>query len=265
MRRLIVVTLLLLIASAIANAVPIEVPYTGNLTEKGRMVNGIRYFTLTLYVDSVGGRPMTTQAEFLAVNDGVYRTVLAPPWAIWDDSHRWLGVSVNRGPELLPRTKIHPVPSRVRSWVADMMKNRSFVGITCLQDSVRTDFPADTSVVVEQFIVNKKSPDSILLIQGEILCLSPTSKVFIRDWTYGSDDEVSGENIACTPNSADSTQITATIAGHPKTGPQLLTLRYHVVNDSLGSKPILIYNPNGTDIPALGQTRSTFIVSELEP
>lgn len=102
-----------------ANAVPSQIPYSGQLSENGQLVSGTRYFSFNLYADSLGGTPLAAQAESLAVTNGVYHTQLNFNPSVWDGSTRWLGVSVNSNPEMTPRTKIGSVPYAERAARAD--------------------------------------------------------------------------------------------------------------------------------------------------
>jgi hypothetical protein len=65
------------------------------------------------------GSSLYTQAESLVVVNGVYHTCLNVPPEVWDGSVRWLGVSVNSGAELSPRTKIGSVPYTIHSATTD--------------------------------------------------------------------------------------------------------------------------------------------------
>jgi hypothetical protein len=86
------------------------IPYSGTLSESGTPVNGTRYVTLTLYDVPTGGTLLYTQAESLQVVGGVYHTSLMALPSVWSGADRWLGVSINSGPELTPRQAIGWVP-----------------------------------------------------------------------------------------------------------------------------------------------------------
>lgn len=102
------VTALLPIPS-LASAV--EVSYSGNLLDSGTPVNGNRYVALNIYATSTGGVALQpVQAESLAVVGGVYHTALSVPDAIWFGGERWIGASINGGPEFVPRLKYYAAP-----------------------------------------------------------------------------------------------------------------------------------------------------------
>lgn len=115
MKRMYLEVLLGLLVPTFALAVPTQVPYSGQLSENGTMVNGTRYFSFTIYDALTGGAALYTQAESLAVTLGVYHTALNAPDSIWNGQERWLSVTVNSGTKLNPRTRIASVPYAVRA------------------------------------------------------------------------------------------------------------------------------------------------------
>lgn len=109
-----------LLVPSFALAVPLQIPYSGQLSESGTLVNGTRAMTFVIYDAASGGSALYTQAEpTVSVMNGVYHVELNAPDTVWNGSDRWLGVSVNGGPELTPRTKIGSVPFAVRAGALD--------------------------------------------------------------------------------------------------------------------------------------------------
>jgi hypothetical protein len=119
MRRIVVLAAVVLLIPALAFAVPTQIPYSGQLSESGQLVNGTRHFTFSLYAQSLGGSAIAVQAESLLVTNGVYYAQLNFGLLVWNGSDRWLGVSVNSGAELTPRTTIGSVPYAVRATIAE--------------------------------------------------------------------------------------------------------------------------------------------------
>lgn len=101
-------------------AIPIQVPYSGQLAEGGELVNGTVSLTVRLFATETGGTELYSETfPSVAVNRGVYHLLLNIPPDRWDGSDRWLGVTVNSGSELAPRVKISSVPYAIRAAVAD--------------------------------------------------------------------------------------------------------------------------------------------------
>lgn len=114
MRRAIPGILLFLMVPLTVHAVPLQIPYTGQLAESGQLVTGNRDLVVSLYADSLGGSSVYTESfPGTAVTSGVFRLRLNAPASVWSGSDRWLGVSVNGGTELAPRTKLGSVPYAV--------------------------------------------------------------------------------------------------------------------------------------------------------
>ncbi|MBI2984193.1 MAG: hypothetical protein HYY50_01035 [Candidatus Kerfeldbacteria bacterium] len=119
MKRMYLAVLLGLLVPTLTLAVPLQIPYSGQLSENGQLVNGTRDLTINIYADSVGGSPVYAETFAGAtVQNGIYHLNLNPDQSVWDGSVRWLGISVNGGAELTPRTKVGTVPYAVRAGVA---------------------------------------------------------------------------------------------------------------------------------------------------
>lgn len=111
--------LLFVLVPLTALAVPTQIPYSGQLSESGTPVNGTRDLTMRIYDVPTGGAALYTESFTVTqVTNGVFHVMLSPPDTVWTGADRWLGVSVNGGSELTPRTKIGSVPYAVRASVA---------------------------------------------------------------------------------------------------------------------------------------------------
>jgi hypothetical protein len=117
MRRFLLCAMVMLIAPAARSQVA-PVPYSGQLSESGALVNGTRYFSIVVYPTASGGSAIYAQAESLVVTGGIYSTRLNADASVWNGD-RWIGVSVNSGPELMPRVKLGYVPAAARAIRAD--------------------------------------------------------------------------------------------------------------------------------------------------
>lgn len=99
-----------------ALAVPLQVPYSGQLSENGSLVNGVVELTVKLYPTPTGGSELYTESfPGTAVQNGIYHLMLSVPQKVWDGSDRWLSVSVNGGSPLEPRVQIGSVAYSVRA------------------------------------------------------------------------------------------------------------------------------------------------------
>ncbi|MCP4136755.1 MAG: hypothetical protein GY754_37645 [bacterium] len=140
------------------------------------------------------------------------------------------------------------------------------VNVTVHENSVRRVLPVAKSITMEDFVVEKKSPTSILLIQGTISGRGKYSGDMQQGWQYGSSSEVRAQSMMY--ESSHYSKIystTAVIAGHGTTGDQNLKFRYYANNNRSAESPFVYYNPNSSDDSRIGQTRSVYIVWEIEP
>jgi hypothetical protein len=116
MRTLIWAAALCLAAAPTASrAVTVAIPYSGQITDDGQLVNGTRTLQFSLYSTPTGGTQLATQTEALSLVRGVYHTQLLFDDSVWSlAEQRWLGVTVDGGTEL-PRVPIGFVPFAVRA------------------------------------------------------------------------------------------------------------------------------------------------------
>lgn len=140
------------------------------------------------------------------------------------------------------------------------------IGVTVFESATRKSLGGAASIVMESFTVNKKSPTSILLIEGSISGHTNASGSMQQGWKLGSGTEVLGQGLQYTADPHAKTFPTrAVITGHTTTGPQTMVFRYFCPNNDTGNRPFAIYNPNSSDDGRLGQTRSIYTVWEIEP
>jgi len=104
---------------ALAQGVPAQLPFVGNLSSGGTAASGSHHFVFTLY-DSTPSQVWTESQNLTVTNGMVYAslgavTALTP--SILSGASLTLGVSVD-GTELTPRTDIGSVPYAVRAGVA---------------------------------------------------------------------------------------------------------------------------------------------------
>lgn len=121
MKKLLLSCVAVLLVPLTASAVPLQIPYSGQLSENGSLVTGARDLTVSVYPTPAGGTLLYSESfPGTVVQNGVYHVMLNVPPTVWDGSDRWLAVSVNGGPPLEPRVQISTVPYAVRSATADI-------------------------------------------------------------------------------------------------------------------------------------------------
>lgn len=107
-----------------AVAVPLQFAYQGFLTDAGGTpLSGAVNLTFSLYTDPSGPTPVWTQTQNgVAVTDGVVSPLLGPfPTNIFTGQTLYLGVRVNGGAELTPRTTLVSQPYAVRAGFTDRL------------------------------------------------------------------------------------------------------------------------------------------------
>ncbi len=93
---------------------PRVLPYQGRLLgADGTPQTGSVRLTFRIYATALGGTPIWSEAQSTQLTNGFYAVFLGSistfPEALFDGHDRWLGVSVEDGPELTPRQQIASV------------------------------------------------------------------------------------------------------------------------------------------------------------
>jgi trimeric autotransporter adhesin len=89
--------------------------YQGRLTDNNGPVNATVALEFRLYPTPAGGSALwTEQHGSIAISNGLFTVVLGQSnpldGTLFDGSDRWLGISVNGGPELAPRSQLAATP-----------------------------------------------------------------------------------------------------------------------------------------------------------
>jgi hypothetical protein len=113
-----------LLAGSAAAAVPQLVNYQGTLADAaGQPLHGNYSLTFRIYATVTGGTALWTETQSVTVSSGVFHVVLGALTpltpTVFSASERWLGIAVNAGAELAPRTRITAVPWSLRAAIAD--------------------------------------------------------------------------------------------------------------------------------------------------
>jgi len=117
---------LLLWQDAMAQS-PRTISYQGLVTSNGAPIkNGIHVLKISLYTDETGGNPVYTESLSASTNSGLFSVILGGttpiPSSVTFDRQYYLGVAVDAGDELAPRTIFTSVPYSLHSEVADYAK-----------------------------------------------------------------------------------------------------------------------------------------------
>ena len=115
MRRIaIIAAIVLALAAASAAQVPRKISYQGILKGAGGVVapEGDYSLAFSLYVASSGGTPVWSETQVVHVTAGILDATLGAvtPLAIPFDREYWLGIAVDGGPEMSPRTLLTAAP-----------------------------------------------------------------------------------------------------------------------------------------------------------
>jgi hypothetical protein len=113
-------------ASSLVAQTPRTISYQGVLADQSGnfLADGIHGISISLYDTPTGGSALFTEATAVTVVRGVFNVILGSngggiPESVSFDRAYFLGVSVDGGTELQPRTPMTAVPYALRSSVAD--------------------------------------------------------------------------------------------------------------------------------------------------
>src|ERR1043165_1179364 len=133
MRVLLVIIVILLTQIGALAQVPRTINYQGELrTASGSLVvNGTYLLTFSIYDSPTGGQQLYSEAFSTTITDGIVNAVMglstAMPQSLTFDKPCYLGISINSGAELAPRTELSAVPYALRSEVADGLSENAVI------------------------------------------------------------------------------------------------------------------------------------------
>lgn len=138
------------------------------------------------------------------------------------------------------------------------------INVTYQESPERKILTSSNEIVLETFGVIKKSSTSILIVQGSISGFGNESGSMMHEWRYGFDTRVLAQSLMFDENNHSKLFPTAAIIkDHTVTGLQELSLVFYTLSGSSG-RPFDKYNPNTTDDVRLDQTKSVYVVYEIE-
>jgi len=125
MSRLVTLAFAALLPMA-AQAIPLELDHSGRLLDlAGAGLNGSHTLTVTLYSAPTGGPGVWTDTLTSNLNDGYFTLTLgttpgdALSEADFSAGTLYLGIAVDAGPELAPRSALRPTPYAIRARTAE--------------------------------------------------------------------------------------------------------------------------------------------------
>ena len=96
---------------ATADTVTQDITYQGLLTDSGGTpLTGTYAITFNLYDVDYGGSPLATSVQHVLCTNGQFTTPVTFDPSLFDGRALWLGIAVERDPEMNPRQEIRPVP-----------------------------------------------------------------------------------------------------------------------------------------------------------
>jgi hypothetical protein len=120
-----IIALLSLVVSPCWAGIPFLMNYQGMLTDTlGNPLNGDHNLTFKIYSQSSGGSALWTETHTSTqVQDGLFNVILGSlsllPSSVFEDTVRYLGITVGSDAELSPRIRITSIPYAYRALVAD--------------------------------------------------------------------------------------------------------------------------------------------------
>lgn len=129
MRILPIVTIFIICSASAFSQVPRTISFQGVLTDaSGNLVpDGNHQLAIKLYSNAVGGTPVFTENHTVPVVKGVFNAIIGSvtvlPASLLFDRAYFLGVSVNGGSELAPRTALTAVPFALRAERANVAES----------------------------------------------------------------------------------------------------------------------------------------------
>lgn len=89
------------------------------------VADGAHQITVAIYDTPTGGSPLYSQSMGAEVRDGVFSTIVGEsmviPETVAFDRQYYIGIAVDGGQELAPRTKLTSTPNAIRATVADSL------------------------------------------------------------------------------------------------------------------------------------------------
>lgn len=143
------------------------------------------------------------------------------------------------------------------------MYSSPIIGVTTFTDSLQKLFDYAAEHIMIEFDVEKKDPNSILVIQGTLALHGENYAETTYEWVYGN-TAVLAQAEGFVNNSGYNRAIptSAVISGHTKTGVQKLSLKWRMKNGGRG-RPCNSINPDGSQHVQLRKSSSVIVVMEI--
>lgn len=132
-----------------AAATPQVLSYHGNLTDpNGVPIQGVKTMTFRLYGAAEGGVPKWEETQEVRLEEGSFQVLLGAvnPLPLPFDQPCWLGVTVEPGSELTPRTPLAAVPYSLDRRVKSL--NELYDEVTLAAGENITVIPSDNTLTI---------------------------------------------------------------------------------------------------------------------
>ncbi len=130
---LLILLLLLLWRDNSTAQIPRTISYQGDLrTSQGSPApDGKHSFMLSFYNTFSGGTALYRETQFIDVTGGIFTFIIGttapiPDWLTFDSAY-YLGISIDQGAELTPRTPFTSVPYALHAQVADGLSPNAYI------------------------------------------------------------------------------------------------------------------------------------------
>jgi hypothetical protein len=136
---------LLTVPSIATAGVPTLMQYQGFLTDdSGEPLDTMVDMTFTIYDASTGSGVVWTETQdTVTVNNGLFHVLLGSVNPISDtvfaETERWLGITVDPDPEIVPRTRLVTVPYAFRAATVDGARGGTLFGDVAIQSDLDVD------------------------------------------------------------------------------------------------------------------------------
>lgn len=144
------------------------ITYQGRLTDgDGQPLDdGEYHIVFRIYQEEASSEPLWAEELAVTLNGGMFSAILGTTGtlddAVFQDGRGWMGITVNEGEELLPRTLMTKVPFAARAAWSD----RASIAYTASSNSVTSNSIVDGSIQLIDLGDNGALPGDVLKFDG---------------------------------------------------------------------------------------------------
>ncbi len=167
--------------------VPKTISYQGTLTDGlgVPVADGAHLVRFRFYNDSLGGSPIYNEIHGVFTKHGLFNAIIGSETPIPDsltfDHAYYLGISIDNGVELSPRTPFTAVPYAFRALTANALAPSATVQATQLTGPASGDlggaFPSPTVTHIQSFAVSPSAPSTGQVLQWSGMAWAPATVI----------------------------------------------------------------------------------------